>query len=82
MDEEEEFHSFLFSEFVPMFRKAVLQNAGKTTDLDLVYCGSTNYGGGRHIIMISGLWNKSKAARSKKKILQFNVKQSNRLKRL
>ena len=40
MDEEEEFHSFLFSEFVPMFRKAVLQNAGKTTDLNLMYCGN------------------------------------------
>jgi hypothetical protein len=39
--------SFLFSDFVPLFRKAVLRNAGKTTDLDLVYCGSTNYGGGR-----------------------------------
>jgi len=53
-EEEEEFHSFLFSDFVPMFRRAVLQNAGKTTDLDLIYCGITNYGGGRPIIMISG----------------------------
>jgi len=40
VDEEEEFHSFLFSEFVPMFRKAMLQNAGKTTDLNLMYCGN------------------------------------------
>jgi len=54
MEEEEEFHSFLFSEFVPMFRKAVLQKAGKTTDLNLMYCGNTNYGGGRPIIKISG----------------------------
>jgi hypothetical protein len=51
-----EFQSLLFKDLVPMFQKALQQNNGNVADIDFIYCGSTNYGGGKPIIMISGQW--------------------------